>query len=258
MKSEPQRRKTSLYWLLTTIKIFKNWPTIYWRKIRRPGSPTRLKLRNGLIFSVECLDQNIPTIAEVFEDKVYGNVETLDRAADPVIIDIGANIGSFAFYALQKEPRAKIYAFEPERNNFKALRDSIALNKFSQVVPINKAVAASDGTRTLLINDKESGKNSFFHNKGWQFKEEVSCTTLDRIFSDYAIDHCSLLKVDCEGAEYEIFESASDETLAHIDSIILEWHPVADKSVTDIESRLAKAHMKVVFDREHSILRATR
>jgi hypothetical protein len=53
---------------------------------------------------------------------------------------------------------------------------------------------------------------------------EVPSTSLDAIFAEREIEQCDLLKMDCEGAEYEILFAASDDTLRRIRRIVLEYH----------------------------------
>jgi hypothetical protein len=89
------------------------------------------------------------------------------------------------------------------------------------------AVGGEPGERSLAIAGESSGKNSLSFEIGDGAHETVTCTTLDAIFRDNAITHCHCLKIDCEGAEYELLYGASAETLAKIDMIILEYHGVA-------------------------------
>ena len=61
-------------------------------------------------------------------------------------------------------------------------------------------------------------------NKKSKVSVDVLCTTLDDIFFENNVECCDLLKMDCEGAEYEIILSASMETLKKISQIIMEYH----------------------------------
>ena len=48
--------------------------------------------------------------------------------------------------------------------------------------------------------------------------------SLDDLFALFAIDRCDLLKIDAEGAEYEILLGARPETLAKVRHIAIEYH----------------------------------
>ena len=52
---------------------------------------------------------------------------------------------------------------------------------------------------------------------------------MDAVFSDHHIERCDFLKLDCEGAEYEIIYAASPKTLARIHRIAMEYHDRVDK-----------------------------
>ena len=54
--------------------------------------------------------------------------------------------------------------------------------------------------------------------------EMVECNTLDEIFNANQIECCQLLKLDCEGAELEILENSSPETLKRVRKIVGEYH----------------------------------
>jgi len=53
---------------------------------------------------------------------------------------------------------------------------------------------------------------------------EIQCVTLDDVFKKNKIDKCDLLKMDCEGAEFEIIYNASSECLDKIEEIRMEYH----------------------------------
>jgi hypothetical protein len=56
--------------------------------------------------------------------------------------------------------------------------------------------------------------------------ESVAATTLDTIFERHRVSRCDLMKIDVEGAEYEILFGASKNTLAAIKSLYGEFHEI--------------------------------
>ena len=58
--------------------------------------------------------------------------------------------------------------------------------------------------------------------------------TLGEIFEATHVDHCDLLKIDVEGAEYELFEAVSPETWARIERVVMETHEVAGRSQSEL------------------------
>ncbi len=185
-----------LRFLVFKISFFRNWFSLYLNRILgRPN--TILKMRNGLVFYTNNIQQTIPIISEIFKYKVYGDLAGLP--SDAIIIDVGAYVGTFALYAAQKYPQATIYAFEPEPSNFKTLQKNIEANHFSNIFPINMAVDATPGEHTLYVQGENYGTNSFY--KKWGTPVRVQTTTLRTFFDEKDIKRCDFLKLDCEGCE---------------------------------------------------------
>lgn len=199
-------------WLFRNIVLFRNWPAVY-------KGETLLELRNGLKLSI-LSKQDIPTLYEVFKERVYHQLFQNLKVSPQVIVDIGANIGSFSLAAKREFPEAKIYAYEASHDNFLKLKENISLNNLS-IECFNLAVAADDTTRMLFHADT-TGKHSFF---GQGDREEVHCIALDTIISK--LGKIDLLKMDIEGAEEEVL-SASHK-LSNIARIAIEFHDNKDK-----------------------------
>ena len=226
--------------IVATVRLFDNWPSVYWRKFSRNGGTQILRLRNNLQFEVAETDaHSLPIIAEVFYKGVYRDGLSV-ASPDPVVIDIGGNIGASAVFFLKELPTATVYAFEPEPATFDLLRKNIALNGFAaRGKGINKAVAGSAGTRTLFFAP-DSGTNSLVvqDDRG---QIAVECTTLEQIFAEHHIERCDLLKIDCEGAEYEILLDTPAAVLNRVSTIILEWHSIPGHSPQELEQYLGAA-----------------
>jgi len=158
------------------------------------------------------------TIAVVFIRREYGTVEDFQT-----IVDIGANVGSFAVFAAQSNPAAQIYCYEPEQQNFDSLGRNIRINKLEdQVSAFQCAVASDCGQRELAVT--ESLSNSFHMIPDGADMQTVPCTTLGEILDRNNLDRLDLLKLNCEGAEYEILEGCPISDLNRISNIRLEYH----------------------------------
>jgi FkbM family methyltransferase len=107
----------------------------------------------------------------------------------------------------KKYPQAQILAYEPVLENFEALLRNIDRNKLTNITPHNRAVT-KDGRRVGIATDpiSNSGGSNIYDKEVSQQAESV---TLRSIFEDYNIGRLPLLKIDCEGAEFEILEDYS-------------------------------------------------
>ncbi len=156
---------------------------------------------------------------EIFVDRCYDLI--LDQSA-PVILDIGANSGLFALRLKQLYPSAKIACYEPFPPNFAQLQNTIALNKLDSVTPLQKAVGARAGHAKLFIHKRNMGGHSFFAGEALNTDHvDVEVVDLPSILGDLRQD-VDLLKLDCEGAEFDILMNLAASDARQIRRIIVE------------------------------------
>jgi FkbM family methyltransferase len=184
---------------------------------------------DGLCFQVRRLAWDEGFLRHAIEREDYTKKEFALSATDTVI-DIGANIGAFAVYAAKQASRGRVLAFEPASDNYELLARNAALNRLSNLTPVRAAVAGQTGSLTLY---RASGSGAHSTMAGHLFvttgTESVEALSLDDVFLRYRIDRCNLLKLNCEGAEFEILYSAPDAVLARIDRIAMEYHATESK-----------------------------
>lgn len=120
-----------------------------------------------------------------------------------VIIDIGANIGTFSLWAY---PFASIiYAIEPASVNYNNLVKTVQTNNLTKIKPFKLAISAKNETRYLATPNIYSDFTFDFRKGEEQYEhEEVECVRLDKFMEDNQIDYVDVMKIDVEGAEYEI------------------------------------------------------
>lgn len=218
-------------------------------------------LQNGLRFRIRSRTGDFAIIDEVFNYGVY------DRALDTlkpghIVLDIGAHVGVFALAAAMRG--ATVNCFEPLPDNFELLVANAKLNGYeSRINAWPSAVAAQAGTMEMFTVVGDTGGSTFFptihpewsHNVGVATLS-VSCTTLHDILSQQDQRSCDCLKMDCEGAEFEILQRAEPGDLKRVGAIILEYHPVTD--VHQIRTRLEQIGFIVDVSENPCILYASR
>lgn len=101
--------------------------------------------------------------------------------------------------------------------------DNIKLNNSKNVFPFNLAVGGKSGERNLFINPASSGMHSLVFEGGSGKEISVDCISLEEIFRNNKIGKCDFLKIDCEGAEYEILYETPINILKRVDKIALEF-----------------------------------
>jgi FkbM family methyltransferase len=208
---------TFVFYLPRLVGQIRNWPSYLWNYLSRRRRPAEYRLRNGwrLIDGTGTL---AGTIAVVFVRREYGRLSDLRT-----IVDIGANMGSFTIFAAMNNPNATIYSFEPEKRNFDFLRQNVEINSLEKRVhTFPCAVSASAGQRKMAI--RTSPLNTLVVENGERALQTVDCVSLQSILHDHGLDTIDLLKMNCEGAEYEILENCASADFARLLNIRLEYH----------------------------------
>jgi biofilm PGA synthesis N-glycosyltransferase PgaC len=194
-----------------------NWPTYLYHYLLRKTDPVEYQMRNGVRL-VDGTGTLAGTMAVVFVRREYGELSRFRT-----IVDIGAHMGSFAIYAAKSCPNARIYCYEPEEQNFNLLKQNIDINGLEgRVTAIQAAVAGTQDSRDLAVGG--SLLNSFHIHPANSRRQRVNCTTLSDIIAGHRLEAIDLLKMNCEGAEYEILEQCSSADFDRIANIRLEYH----------------------------------
>jgi FkbM family methyltransferase len=139
------------------------------------------------------------------------------------VIDIGANIGVYALWAARRG--AKVIAYEPGPATFPHLEINVA---GKEITPVHAAVvgrASAEGTVPLYLHDERSTRNTLVGQEigtGTPLgrRTDVPAAAIDEVLAE----GCDMLKVDCEGGEFEIFDGVSDAALQRVKRIVLEFH----------------------------------
>ena len=128
----------------------------------------------------------------------------------------------YAIYAKQKVINGKIICIEPYEKNFNLLKENLLLNQIDDVITYKKGVSNFKGNIKLFINSEDDSghSTSFSSNKSIS----VESTTLSEIIFENKISNCNILKIDCEGGEYDILESLPNQDYNKIKKIYFEYH----------------------------------
>jgi len=191
------------------------------------------------------------SLSYVRELKVYFPEFNLENG--DTVIDVGAHIGSFSVPIAALNEEVKVYCFEPNKRNYEILRRNRDINKLHGQMDINnKAVLHEDGKVVFKRGGTSTtgvvlGINPHVINNGGikelladveSPEDAVNCISLERIFSQNKIHVCKLVKMDCEGSEYKIFESVDGKILGQIEYIIVEAHPTEKNKPEDLRLSL--------------------
>lgn len=154
----------------------------------------------------------------IFFKKAYGFLPTHGKT----VLDIGANIGdSCVYFALHEVSR--IIAIEPFPRSYELAKKNIDVNGFADKINLQLAgCAAKSGD---IVVDPLYSSN--IYSRLVEFKKGVKIplfTLQDIITKNNVIRGEAVLKMDCEGCEYDVILSSADDTLTFFSHIQIEYH----------------------------------
>jgi|SRR3989344_3818409 len=248
-----------IYTLQTFLYTFKLWPIGFWTNFWFINEPLKkIKINNyefwvrGDNLLLRLVDVYV-FLESVVKNKYFEN--SFDLNEDATVIDVGAHIGAFTICAAHKAKRGRVYAFEPSLKNYEILERNVLLHSAANVSLFNLAVAGNNQERILYIDGFNSGRHSFI--KKTRKSIPVNCLTLKEVLITNQISKCDFLKMDCEGAEYEILLNTPIEILKKIDQIVLEYHSpeflgLADKEIVNkLQAYLQAAGYQITVEKEN-------
>jgi FkbM family methyltransferase len=180
-------------------------------------------------------------IDETWNENVY-RIHEYQFKDNAVFLDIGANIGSVSLYVdnfnkvRDEDNKIKVYSVEPEPNNLLLLKENIKNNPTENITVINNAIWHEQ--KTVLITNK--GGNSSIIDETNDESVEVLAITIQDFIDLYGIDEIDVVKIDIEGAEFDLIINTPPETLAKIKYITLEFDKSFDGRFGIMVEKLSK------------------
>ena len=150
----------------------------------------------------------------------YGDYDVLNVSGRDVV-DVGAFVGDSAIYFALKGAK-RVIAIEPHPGAYAEMLENIRLNNLEGIiVPLNAGLAGKPG-RIRVESVSEEETIGTFHRFG--DVGSVEAVTLDDIVNRFGIRGGAVLKMDCEGCEYEVLSAVKPETLRVFDQLLIEYH----------------------------------
>ncbi len=227
-------RLSILETISTTREAFRNWPTVGF--VAGIASPSLLPPRRGFqringphvcfktrMGPILCTDaSNAAPIVEVFRNREYDL--GIDWSGIELGIDVGAHVGAFTCWLASKASRARIISFEPEPRNFRDLVENVDRNGLKgRVDLINAAVDDAPGTRVLDVPVQRDSASLASSQAPASTPVKVRTVALQDVLHDLNA-RVDILKIDCEGSEWDILPSLTSESWIRIERVVLECH----------------------------------
>jgi FkbM family methyltransferase len=211
------------------VQLFSNWPVAFrlWLSKRRSDAhPSRvLRMRSGLVFACREGTSDWNTLMEVLIADEYrlafDHIGSLSGRS--AVIDLGANTGLFSLLCAHLYSAVTVNAFEPAPPNCDLFLQNLALNRsLSDRITLHQvAVGPVRGRAELCYDDNAPASANIYKTSRRRYDVQVA-SLVDAL--DEASDRIQLLKIDIEGAEYDLLRSSHIEVWGKVDAIALELH----------------------------------
>ncbi|WP_308992656.1 FkbM family methyltransferase [Mariniflexile litorale] len=202
-------------------------------------------------FLVGFLDLNIYVESEeefhILNEIFVRNDYDFITGSKSILIDIGANIGITSLFFSRLDFVDRIYAFEPVKDTFELAQYNFSLNdKIQKIATIKNIGLGSNSRKELFLFDKNCkgntglrGKSSPSYRNNISAKErEVQIESATFEIGSIIAENSNrkvIVKMDCEGGEYEILEDLFQSGMIDkIDVLLLEWHDKGSKVIEDM------------------------
>lgn len=209
--------------------------------------------QNNIIFHFGKKLALLGNIVEIFSQKVYESFSEDVDFKNRAVVDIGAFTGDTAIYFALKGAE-RVYSYEPAPSYYELAKKNIEANALENQCSIfNVAVGAEK--RSSNLDDSTFQKMFISDTEVAEYGPDsiVPMTTLQEIVSINTLTN-ALLKLDCEGYEYDIIINSSDEVLRKFQYIVIEYHYGFKK----LKERLRKARFFVKHTHPQKAVVATR
>jgi FkbM family methyltransferase len=229
---------------------------VYIKKIEKHFPELKIEnFNNGFVFYLADVKIYVESVEEIFiisEVFVEADYNFLSKSKT-IVIDIGANIGISSLFFSKMDFVEKIYSFEPVPETFEQAKLNFSMNKsLSKIVEINNfGLGGFTRDETFIFNKNIKGNTgvrgllspSYSSNSNNSIEVKVQIKNVSEVISEIIARNSNMnivVKMDCEGAEYEIFDNLIASGLINsISMFMIEWH---DKGATTIENHLKSAN----------------
>lgn len=239
--------------LILVILTIENFPTAVFDKLGLLHGNVVYKIRNkNLKFIARAGTEDLAEIVVVGSGSEY-DMKLINLPTQPVIVDLGAYIGDFCIPTARKfKDKCKIYALEPDKENYEILIKNIGLNKIHSIYPQN--IAISDYTGKGYLKKDKLTTDGYYLDRLIDKITNCKISTLSGALNKYKLNKIDLLKMDIEGGEYKIFlhKDSLNYIQKNVHYIFMEYHNIDKKNNSSLIKKIIKQKFSIIRETKNT------
>jgi FkbM family methyltransferase len=223
-------------------RIYRNPFNAYRHRFTHPDAAlVTHRLRNGPTLTVRAGPADIRIINEIWLARCYEQDPRIVPHNGWTVVDVGAHKGIYSARVLHLAPNTHVFSYEPDPDNFACLQANVGRRATIR----NAAVGSDGGVATLYRVPEHGGLHTIVAERArargrLDAPLEVKKVSLHQVVGE--AHHVDLLKLDVEGAEYDLILGSQPGVFDNVDRVVLEYDAVRsdDPSVSgrDVAARL--------------------
>lgn len=189
--------------MLSKTKVKRFLPVNFYKKLIRLTRPKFVEI-NGVKLFIDKED-SLSLTRGVYEKDEVDLIKRVVKMGDKVL-DIGANIGYHTtIFSKLIGGTGKVFAFEPDPENFRLLKKNIEINNCQNAILVNKALSDKEEKIKLYLSEYNMGDHRTYDSSDGRKFVEVDCISIDSYFKDKD-SKIDFIKIDIQGAEYSVLK----------------------------------------------------
>jgi|ERR1700722_4257891 len=204
---------------------------------------------------------DIFVLREVLVEETYKDALALLTARNIRLVDIGANLGSFTIWTHRVLGVREAFCFEPEPDSFRLLNFNLFLNDCSTAKAVECAVGGAERMIKISLDKSSPAGANIYETAASSEAKTVPVIAFEKWLREIE-GSFDLLKMDCEGAEWEIIRQTDPEQFARFRVVVAEVHadPENKQSVTEFKQSMENLGFRTVRwdNKSHGLYVGTR
>lgn len=242
--------------ITSVVPVVDNWLAFLFRILLSYFGLMRgdltVRLNSGTVVNCRNNTESWLPIYEVFVQDVYHLNDRTEKAEAVLnVVDIGGHVGAFTLAIAERFQKASVYVYEPSPAAYACLKKNVLANQVGKRVRTVEAAVAMKSGRAIFHEAGDASCGSSLFPLAKSVVTPVDVMSFDDVIRNVAA-RVDILKIDCEGGEYDIVLQSDDSTWRDVGSVLVEYHPMGAYSFHTIEERLNQLGFGTLWREESS------